>query len=176
MIGDRMVVEINGKSFSQRQIELFFVVRETLQEDLDARRALLTEKQWSPALDFFVAEMSLAMEADRVGSGAISQDQFEKIKTRSKNRMHGVIANRIRSLGASQQHIDSTILTILKVEALRSFKRQTSTPKTPDTSDKKVTAYQVDKWIQDINSRTFIRYYLGAREYKNIMSAEKVKS
>jgi hypothetical protein len=78
-----------------------------------------------------------------------------------------VLAQRSRSLQVSQQHIDSMILTIIKIETLRSFKRQTFPSKTSD--DQRGESHrQPESWITDIYSRSSIRYYLGARDYKKI--------
>jgi len=166
-LGDRLIAEINGKSFSQRQVELFFLVRESLQESPNTERALINKVQWSEALEFFVGEMILAMEADRVGSGVFSQEQFERLKTRSKVQMasHKGMAERGQMLGMSKNQLESIILTILKVETLRSFKKQTATSKSRE--DTQVELRQpADSWISDIYSRSSVRYYTGAKDFQ----------
>ena len=55
---DRLVVEINGKSFGQRQIELYVAVRRIAQGDL-AAPVIVEGEAWRTSLDVFQRDMTV---------------------------------------------------------------------------------------------------------------------
>jgi hypothetical protein len=166
-LGDRVIVAINDQSYTQRQLEMYFVMRQSLLENQNFAGELITQANWSEALAFFVEEMVLLQEADRIGGAVVPQEQLVKLAKRSTNQFskNSNLEKLAKKLEMDDALKDSMLVSIQRVESLKNFKNQTSLNRKSDGQNKNLA---INEWLNEVFSRTIIRYYKDAKIFRTL--------
>ena len=147
---DRLIVSIKNISYSQRHIELYIYIREALRE----KQADITHFQplnkltWRDALTFFVSDVKLLQEQQRLTVYTPPKRGLNKARERINDRKKNIpeFAQRLVDLEADDESIAKILQQILSVE----FYRETRTRKSLNDSS------------ESTQETLFVRFYDGA--------------
>lgn len=173
-IADRLVVAVSGSSYSQRHIEVWFVVRELLQEATPVQKqkpktSLLAEvaADWKTVLEKFSEDMTIRQEASRLGSFQPSAKAQVKANERISHRrsVDPELVAMIASLAISDDEISRFTATILQVEGFRKS-RDRQGPGSKDAGS--------SSWLQELKSRAVTRIYDGGDTWVPLVYSHRV--
>lgn len=168
---DRLVVEINSVSYTQRQIELFDAVFRTISIEETQQYIELNQATWKKTLDEFINFMLIEQEAHRLGSYLPSSSMIERaleVFNKGKGRYEGLHATLVR-LQADERSIRQAIISVLRVASfLRSKKRRTVN--TQSSNAAQWLEFGSEDWFAQLKQRAIVRYMAGGRDWKRIRS------
>jgi len=163
VVGDRLIVSINSTPYSQRQLECYLLVKESLRDGSNGPVPVLTAAYWPAALAAFAEDMIVHQEAHRVGSYQASDAALKIAREKFEKRREldaGTNAS-ARRLGIEERTLLRTLHTVLRTEAFRRNKdRQSVVARVDDEG--------APKWFEDIRNRAVVRFYSGAESYIEI--------
>lgn len=167
ILGDRVIVAINDQSYTQRQLEMYFVMRQSLLENHNFSGQLITKANWNEALTFFVEEVVLLQESDRIGGAVVPQEQLVKLAKRSSAQFskNGSLEKLAKQLEMDDALKEAMLANIQKVESLKNFKNQTSLNRKSEGQNKNLA---INEWLNEVFSRTIIRYYKDAKVFRTL--------
>ena len=175
-IGDRVVMEVNGSAFTQRQIELFILLRSALGDpEKGAPLTVASKENWASVVKVFSEEMIVLQEAQRSGSFLASGKTVETAVAlvRENIKRSPVIAARLDSLKPESIEVVRYVGWALRSEAYRRSKDRQSDQQ-PKTGDGKTTAEQnggggaSNTWKVELIDRAVVRYFEGAKAFVEI--------
>lgn len=153
-LGDRLVVGINNVPYTQRQVECYILVKESLRKTDTGVSRVIDERSWPQALAVFSEDMSVLQEAERLGSyqneTGIVEKFFDVVK--QKRKKGHALDGALKRLGVDDQGLTRTLESVLRVAAFRKAKDK-------GASDSRV------KWLADLVDRSVVRYYRDASKY-----------
>lgn len=166
-LGDRVIVAINDQNYTQRQLEMYFVMRQSLLENQNFAGELITQANWGEALAFFVEEMVLLQESDRIGGAVVPQEQLVRLSKRSSTQFskNSNLEKLAKQLEMDNSLRESMLASIQRVESLKNFKNQTSLNRNSDGQNKNLA---IKEWLNEVFSRTIIRYYKDAKIFRTL--------
>lgn len=166
---DRLILEINGKSFSQRQIELHHVLR-TLAAGEAPSKALLSPEHWKGVIERFKNEMLVYANIE---SDAQRMESFQPDNAAVKAATLRVQATQLedkpvqevfKRLGVREDEIVQELLIIYRVEA---FVRSRALV-TASTRGDSPALHPIDTksdWFLALQRLAPYRFYDGATEF-----------
>ena len=163
-MGDRMLVSINNKSYSQRQMEVFFAVKECLRRDGQPVR-LVDAVNWQVAFDVFSEDMIVSDESLRVGSFRSTVQQRSKyVKQVGQCLQKDLrVKAHYQRLGTNLSTLQGTVDTIIRLVAFRQSKNRQAS-----ISDGQVAGgapIDSPQWLIELKNRTVVRRYENADQY-----------
>ncbi len=166
-LGDRLVVSINNVPYTQRQIEAYINVKESLRKTNDGNVRVIDAGNWGDALQVFSEDMVILQEAQRLGSFA-SQDQLlDKYNAvvREKLGQKGELSKAVERLGIDDQTLARTLDDVLRIAAFRRSKDRQEAQTSGHVARKKAGIEAKLQWLDDLNGRAIVRPYDGAKTY-----------
>ena len=169
-IFDRLVLEVNKTSYSQRQVEIYIGTRNVLaarSADVDVS---VNSRNWQDILFQFRDEMMVEQEAQRLGTVQpnlqMVDELFKVLRTKQK---------RVRSLTALYQRLNvdsaevrTVLASIIRVRGFLVTKRRQG------ASDlKQLNIEKSVGWFRKLTARVPSRVYEGALSYVPIKSERK---
>lgn len=168
-LGDRLVLSINNIPYTQRQVEAYISVKESLRKS-DAPVRLIQAGNWMDALTVFSEDMIILQEAQRLGSfQALEQstDKFEQV-VRDKAKNDATFGANLARLGIDDVALTRAIEGVLRVAAFRRSKdRQAQVGTRPDAEDLE-SQKESRKWLDELVDRAIVRQYQNAESYSVI--------
>ncbi len=166
VIGDRLVIDVNGTHYTQRQIEAYYLVRVILSQQEGAGFPRIDAKNWPQIIDMFRVEILVEQEALRLGSfrpvdRAITH-ATDIFMSRVKQSAHA--ENMMKRLGLTGLSLTRTLTTVLRADALRRNKERQMEAEGVAASAQGETPL----WLRDLNQRSVHRTFEGADVYKEI--------
>jgi hypothetical protein len=172
--GDRIVVSINNIPYTQRQIEVYIAVKESLRPSPRGESVRLVNVQnWKEAIAVFTDDMLILQEATRLGSFQTTDQNFDKYERVVRDKFKkdsGLVATSER-LGIDDLTIAKSLETVLRVASYRRSKdRQAVLAKDGESADDElaeeaVTKKNTARWFRELAERAVIRRYQDATEY-----------
>jgi hypothetical protein len=166
---DRLIVEINGKSYSQKQLETYELLRTIAMGD-DARGALPSSAKWPDLVEQFKNEMivytQLENDQQKLESFAPDSKRVQDAETAlsSAQSKSPEIDHFIRGRHLSEAEISRIFSILFRVEAYTRSRQQLSAAKTQDEN----TFVKLDPkadWFLALAKSTAYRYYSKAKVY-----------
>lgn len=164
-VGDRLVLSVNGVPYSQRQVETYINVKESLRKTNDGNVRVIDKANWHDALTVFSEDMIILQEAQRLGSFSTQDQLVDKYHAvvRDKISQGGELKRSLARLGVDEPTLAKALDDVLRVAAFRRSKdrqeSQGAKTKKMDLSQAKV------EWLEDLTTRAIVRPYEGAHEY-----------
>lgn len=175
-LGDRVVMEVNGSAFTQRQIELFIVLRSALGDPAKAAPLVVASNEnWASVLKVFSEEIIVLQEAQRSGSFLASSKTVETGVALAKENIKRspVVVARLDSLKPESMEIARYVGWALRSEAFRRSKDRQSDQQ-PKASDGKPTPElnggdgASKTWKVELIDRAVVRFFEGAKAFIEI--------
>jgi len=168
---DRLVVEVNSVTYTQRQVELFYGVFQAISLEDSKDFTGISPANWSRVLQEYIRFMLIEQEAHRLGSYFPSNNMIEKATEvfLLKKQRDPEIAKLVTRLFADRKSIRQSIVSVLRVASfLRSKMRRAGTD---SKTDKKMWLdFAEQEWFQQLMQRAIIRYLSDGQRYREIQS------
>lgn len=169
VVGDRAVLSINNTTYTQRQVEMYIVIKESLRKNTALESARVVHAgNWLEALTVFTEDMIIHQESLRLGGLQAADQLIDRFSNliKEKNAKSPLFRATMERLGADQVGITRVLDTVIRVAAFRRSKdRQASTSGAPEIDDSESTQ---PSWLTDLNERAIIRRYEGAQSFIEI--------
>jgi len=145
-LGDRLLLQINNHSYTQRQLEAHTLVREALRvvQQYDAA-AIISAQGWRGLLDLFREDMLILLELERYDRYRPSPEDVETAKRYVLQKQTALQAEFVR-LGIDDNMFTELIVVNLKINSYR-------------RTQAKKTAATKPRWLQKLEQRNFVRFY-----------------
>ncbi|RZA17805.1 MAG: hypothetical protein EOP10_22075 [Proteobacteria bacterium] len=172
LLVDRLIVEISGKSYSQKQLEVYGLIR-TIAMGEAASLGLPTSERWPEQVETFKNEMIIVTQLE---NDQTKLDSFlpeaSKVSDAVKalNAVQGkdsAVDAFIRGRSLSESEITKTLTTIFRVEGYTRSRLQLSQTRSLD--DQGPSFIKLDpnaEWFLSLQKATAFRYYSQAKEYR----------
>ncbi len=166
---DRLIFEINSKSFSQRQIEIYHSLR-TLAAGEAPSKALLNATNWKESIERLKNEMLVysniesdtqRMESFQPDNAALKAAELRIQKAQLEDPGIQELFKRLR---IKEDEIQAELVVIYRVEAFIHGRAVVSTP----ARDKESKLREIDtksEWFRALERLTPYRLYDGASEF-----------
>ncbi len=166
VVGDRMIIEVNNTSYTQRQVELYSLVKQLVTKD-DADIILPDESTWEAILDAFEQDVVVELEALRLGSFNPSDASVEKVKDILLQKLK---VSKNASAAATKLRVDDKTLaraltSVMRVESFSRNKRKQATLMNSVLADERAPEAAAGEWLKDLKARAVSRYFKSARRY-----------
>ncbi len=168
---DRLILEINSKSYTQRQIEIYHALR-TIAVGEPLAKALPSASGWSEAVEIFKNEILVysniendpqRMESFQPDNKALQEAEALVQKAQLE---HDPFREFLRRHQVSDTEIIRNLLTFFRVQAYVRSRIQVITPATGGLAPAAFSIDAKSDWFSALQRTTPYRLYDRAREYK----------
>ena len=169
-LGDRLIVAINGVPFTQRQIEIYIHVKESLRKSSSGETRMISAANWRDAISVYTEDMVILQESQRLGSFQTPDQATAKYLAVVRKRIDesATLRATLTRLGAEGAVVNRTLDEVLRIAAFRRSKEtqgdQVKRDRVKDADPKPATS----RWLDDLKARAVIRRYQGADVYVDI--------
>lgn len=166
---DRLVLEVNKVSFTQRQFELYMALKSILEQGTAGQVELVTERNWSSQLQSFKNEMLVEQEASRLSSVQPNRKMVEASKRMVDNKRQGdlIFSSFLHRVRANDTNIRRTLALVMRVKGFVISRQRQRTGRVAAKQRKGVLDKDAD-WFQDLERRVPYRIYEGARKWQPV--------
>ncbi len=169
-VGDRAVLAINNVTYTQRQIEMYIVVKESLRKNTGIETArVVNAANWNEAVVVFTEDMIIYQEAQRLGGLQAPDQLVERFVSliQEKSKKSDVFRATMTRLGADQVGITRVLDSVIRIASFRRSKdRQASTTETTGEIEDQTGA--TPEWLTEITDRSIVRRYEGTGQFIEI--------
>lgn len=157
---DRLVVEVNGEAFSQRDLEVYLLVKQVLQGQ-PPETAKFVATNWKGILAEFTEDMLIRQETDRLGSFQASVERFKTSlkQVQSAFKTQNFLRTETARLGIDNKSLVRSVTFVLRIMVYKENKER-QFPRASKTSS--------PVWSGRLKERAFVRIYEDARRFKKI--------
>lgn len=148
-LGDRLLLEINDYSYTQRQLEAHFLVQETIWSDYE--KEIINARDWVKLLNIFREDMLILLEAERYGWHRPTERDIELARQNILKNQTRIQSEFIR-LGIDKDMLTDIIIANLKINSYRKNQKSESKGKKPE-------------WLLKLERKSFIRFYRDSSTY-----------
>jgi len=171
VLGDRLVIAVNSMPYSQRQLELYLTIKQSLRPEEIGAQQIVSAANWSEAITVFSEEMMILQEAMRLGSFAASDQLLDQYNGALRKKMaRGTkLQDTLNRLGVDDLAVSRTLDSILRVASYRQNRnRQELQGLSVKNANASKTKDTEPKWLQELRGRTTLRIFSGADTYREI--------
>lgn len=174
---DRLIVEINGKSYSQKQLETYELLRTIAMGD-EPRSGLPSSERWAQQVEQFKNEMivytQLENDQQKLESFAADSKKMQDAETAlgSAQGKNPELDHFIRGRQLSEADISRVFLMVFRVEAYTKSRQQLTAAKTQDDNSFTQLDPKAD-WFQALSKATAYRFYTRAKDYAALVPYRK---
>ena len=164
-IGDRLIITINDTPYTQRQIEMYMTIKESLRKSDRVR--LIRPVEWSVAVDVFTQDMIIFQESLRLGSFQPADQVVDRFAgaVEQKIASDDHFRENLKRLGVGSRDVRGALETVLRIDSFRKSKdRQDELA--GEIRDK--SARGKKSWFIDLEERAVIRLFREGKIYKSI--------
>ena len=160
---DRLILEVNKQSYTQRQVILYVTTRRLLQENPKASDLQINQKNWTTVLSQFSDEMIIEQEAQRLGSRQPNAEMVKTMKSKllAQRRKWPIINKVYHRMAVTEQEMKKILASIIRVQSFLITRKKT--PLKEDSPQNQTHAK--NNWFDRLKQRTPSRYYEQARNY-----------
>ncbi len=144
-LGDRLLLQVNDRSFTQRQLEAHILVREALR--VTPQPAAISAQRWRALLDTFREDMLILSELERYDRYLPRAADIETAEHYVLQKRTALQADFVR-LGIDDDMLRKLIVTNLKINSYRRVQSKNTTTAT--------------SWLRKIERRNAVRFYRGS--------------
>jgi hypothetical protein len=174
-VGDRVVLTINNIPFTQRQVEGYINIKESLRKNADGSLRLVNASLWEDALSVFTNDAILLIEAQRIGGVTVPETLTQKYidLLRTKSATNPELKAMLGRLGLSDGGLERAVDSVLRVAAFRRSKerQETQSQLQLKSNQGQDSNFRVSAWQKDLLDRAIIRRYEDAGQYVLIQPA-----
>ncbi len=167
VLGDRILFEINNSYFTQRQLEVYLLIKEALRKRAPGQNVtVVSKKTWQAAMKSFETDMLIQQEVQKFGSFLPSKEISDKTiaLVERRNQNDSVFQNAKKRLAISRENMVWAVSTILQIQAFRKNKNRGE--KYTRQANRNQPA-----WLEELRLRMVIRKFKGADTYVQIVPA-----
>tara|TARA_B100001094_G_scaffold309009_1_gene342251 strand:+ start:304 stop:1044 length:741 start_codon:yes stop_codon:yes gene_type:complete len=157
---DRLVLEVNGVTYSQRQLELYLVTKDALRKPISETLSFVGKSNWSRSLERFINDMVISQEAQRFSGYTPSDVLLNAAKQTLFERREAdlIFATFFKRMSVSDSEVRFIISRHLKLtEYLRSRNRKSE-----------AVPFIKSAWFLKLKDRAVYRIYKGGDAFKEI--------
>ncbi len=169
-VGDRAVLAVNNVTYTQRQIEMYIIVKESLRKNTGIESArVVNAANWNEAVTVFTEDMIVYQEVLRLGGLQTPDQLIEKFVSliQEKSKKSDVFRSTMTRLGADQVGVTRVLDSVIRVASFRRSKdRQAST--TDNTGEIEDQPGAAPLWLTEITERSIVRRYEGTNQFVDI--------
>ena len=148
-LGDRLLLEINDYSYTQRQLEAHFLVQKTIWSSY--QNEIINARDWVRLLNTFREDMLILLEVERYGWYKPTDQDIELAQQNIlKNQMH--IQSEFIRLDIDKDMLTDIIVANLKINLYRKNQKNESAEKKP-------------VWLIKLERKSFVRFYRDSSTY-----------
>lgn len=166
---DRLIVEVNGKSYGQKQLETYELLR-TIAMGEEPRNGLPSTQGWAEHVENFKNEMIVTsqLENDQQKLESFAPDS-KRVQEAEKNLAsaqgkYSELDHFIRGRQLSEADISRIFTVLFRVEAYTRSRQQLTAAKTQDENIFNRLDPQAD-WFLALSKATPYRFYAKAKDY-----------
>jgi hypothetical protein len=173
LVADRLIAQVNAQSYSQWQVESYFLVKESLRgamapagEGGEVRFA--PSAQWKGEVEAFVTEMLVFQEAERIGSFVPTSRMVEQALALVDN-MRGrepAIHEAWTRLGLTQALASRVVAQVLRVDAFSQSQERVLPTASANGGKDLPLAHR--PWVQALRDRALVRFFDGAEIWREV--------
>lgn len=170
VLGDRIIIEVNNTPYTQRQMELYSLVKQLLLPN-DRPLVLANADTWEGILNDFEDDVVVELEALRLGSFNPSDAAVAKAEeVLNKKITASADARAAREKLKMDRKTSMRVLTsVMRVEAFaRSKQKQTSLMNSVLSEEDAPPVTSSGDWRKDLKARAVSRYFKDAKSYVSI--------
>ena len=145
VLGDRIILDIGGNSFTQRQLEAHILVRESLQQRVDDK--LFVAATWQRHLQSFLDDMLILAKIEQYNWYPASHQEISMALKTARNNLGAANSDLVR-LGVDAKMLRSLVASNLKIKTYRSN--------------------QSGDWLVRLRKETYMRFYTGSSVFREI--------
>lgn len=163
LIGDRLILELNRNSFSQRQAEVFLLIRSLMQDTKTAQKKtepwLIFSDNWAESREQFRESMSIFLETKRLEQFQPQNTEIQAMVKRVWNQQdqHHEVRSAFERLDIDRWTIVKTVAMIMQIEEFRRLK---------EGSGEK-------SWLRNLEGKYDVRWFTNAEKWVRISAAGK---
>ena len=148
-LGDRLLLQINNRSYTQRQLEAHMLIREALQvAHPPADAPVISAHKWRDLLEIFREDMLILLELERYDRYRPNPKDIDVAKNYVLQQ-HALLQADLVRLGIDTDMLTELIVVNLKISSYRHAQDKSTTSTKP-------------RWLQKIEQRNFVRFYRGS--------------
>lgn len=170
VVGDRILFEIDNKFYSQRQMEIFLLVRSGMEFSHSAKKfKIVTAENWEDAKTNFEIDMKILKEATRLGSYNPSEDMVQKNveKLLQRSRQLPAFVEKYNVLGVNTQEIYNYVGYYLQIDGYQKAKSNSLEFIESDVGN------EGNIWLSKIKNKFLTRWLSGSEKYLMISPGGK---
>ncbi len=164
-IGDRLLLDINGLQYTQRQFESYLLVRGMLLSGGQTAH-ILSNENWRSSLQSFEQAMMIEQEAFRLGgfqpSELMVETSMEIIK--KKGTPDSEEGRQMQRLGLDDKASERIVASILRAEGMRRSRQRAASDNNVTGGGRRQAGLE-EEWLVDLKRRAVVRRYNGAESY-----------
>jgi hypothetical protein len=162
ILGNRLILDINNISFTQRELEVYILVRKILDHQVNMQENYrMKQELWVPSLEDFKNDMLMVMESERLrqsrGSEQERQKLYAEVETATQNNF---IQGYIILLGINSQDLKAAVDKYMLTLALK------KNPEIYGKNNKQKISFE--EWISQLEKSYFLHFFNEADIYKPI--------
>jgi len=170
---DRQILEVEANSYTQRQFEIYFLVKQLLLSRNAKPDLALHQGNWEEQLQHYKSDILINQfmdqEAQRLSSLFPSKSMLETAYEMVQNRSHKVTAAQdfVNRLQIQDEEMKRALVEILKVQSYLKSRVRLLDAGTENQN----WGYELDEkalWFTRIEQSYRYRYFDNAREYREI--------
>lgn len=151
VLGDRLLLEINTYSYTQRQLETHMLIKKNIEARYQTT-TLFSQENWRNLLNTFLQDMLILLEIERYGWYEPSPADIETARQNILKNLGNAPADFVR-LGIDSSMLMNLIVSNLKITLYR--KQQTSLT-------------EGSSWLEKLEKKNYIRLYYQSSIYQAI--------
>ena len=162
---DRLLLEVNKISYSQRQFEVFTALQSAAQKNAKQRLLIANKKNWLDLLTTYTHFVILEQEAMRLNNQPPAKSVVAEYLTKIHNRKETdlIFKSFLKKYNLKTNDIKQTVTSIARVEAYIRGRKSTA-----KNALGKNLFYEDTPWFKNLLKRTPYRFYEGAKIYKKL--------
>ena len=157
VLGDRLLMEINTYSYTQRQLEAHMLIKKNIEVRYQMT-TLFSQDNWRDLLNTFRQDMLILLEIERYGWYEPSPADIETAQQNILRNLGNNPADFVR-LGIDSSMLTNLIVSNLKIALYRN--RQT-------------TLNQGNSWLEKLEKKNYLRLYHQSSIYQPIFPQQGV--
>ena len=152
-LGDRLLMDINHYTFSQRQMEVYLLVKSMIYNSENSM-VQLNQKTWLSSIEKFREDMIIYLETKRLGRFQPPDDKVQSITRDLERRLYSTpaISKEAKRLGLDRLTLLRAVANVIQVEEYRKLKSMNQEP----------------GWVKLLEPKYVVRSFKGSLKYQRI--------
>ncbi|MFK7823676.1 MAG: hypothetical protein AB8G05_05955 [Oligoflexales bacterium] len=153
VLGDRLLMDINHYTFSQRQMEVYLLIKALIYKP-ENPRVKLNQESWLSSIEKFREDMLIYLETKRLGRFQPPDDKVQNITRDLERRLYNSpnIQEDAKRLGLDRLTLLRTVANVIQVEEYRKLKSMNQEP----------------GWVKSLEPKYVVRSFKGSHKYQKI--------